>query len=71
MSTEPTVVEMPARPLMCTYCMTEQPARPLMCTYCMTEHRGRLATHTVDGTSVCRRHLAEAINWARGKRTGR
>lgn len=57
MSTEPNVVELPAP--------------PLMCTYCMTEHRGRLATHTVDGTSVCRGHLAEAINWARGKRAGR
>lgn len=44
---------------------------PLMCTYCACEKRTRLATHTVDGTSVCRAHLAEAINWARGKRAGR
>ena len=42
--------------------------RTFMCTYCACESRSRLATHTVDGTSVCRAHVAEAIAWAQSKR---
>ena len=30
-----------------------------------------VATYDVDGTSVCTKHLPEAIAWARGKRAGR
>lgn len=43
---------------------------PVYCTYCYAVWRGgvRLATHRVDGTSVCTRHLAAAIEYAREKR---
>ena len=44
--------------------------RTFMCTYCACDNQRRLATHTVDGTSVCRAHLAEAIAWAQSKRAG-
>ena len=36
---------------------------PVYCMYCF-----RRATHRVDGTSVCTRHLAAAIKYAREKR---
>ena len=43
---------------------------PVYCTYCYAAGRYsvRLATHRVDGTSVCARHLAAAIKYAREKR---
>ena len=44
--------------------------RTLMCTYCACDSRSRLATHTVNGTSVCRAHVAEAMAWAQSKRAG-
>ena len=46
-------------------------APPSCCAYPHPECCAVRATHEVDGTSVCRRHLAEAIVWARGKRAGR
>ncbi len=60
--------------------MTDQPVieripAPLWCLICSVEHGGftrsvHLATHTVDGTSVCSRHLSAAIERARAKRRG-
>ena len=43
---------------------------PVYCTYCYAagQYSVRLATHRVDGTSVCARHLAAAIKYAREKR---
>ena len=43
---------------------------PTLCSYVHDAPRP-LASYDVDGTSVCRRHMAEAIVWARGKRAGR
>ena len=45
-----------------------QLGKTFMCTYCACDNRSRLATHTVDGTSVCRAHVAEVIAWAQSKR---
>ena len=36
--------------------------------YASGQYSVRLATHRVDGTSVCTRHLAAAIKYAREKR---
>lgn len=46
---------------------------PLWCCYCHATRTWasphvRLATHVVDGTSVCSRHLSAALARARGKR---
>ena len=43
---------------------------PVYCTYCYAsgQYSVRLATHRVDGTSVCARHLPAAIKYAREKR---
>jgi len=43
---------------------------PLWCCHCHAARLPvvRLATHTVDGTSVCTRHLTSAIEYAREKR---
>lgn len=42
---------------------------PVYCMYCYASvGTVRLATHRVDGTSVCARHLAAAIKYAREKR---
>ena len=43
---------------------------PVYCTYCYAsgQYSVRLAAHRVDGTSVCARHLAAAIKYAREKR---
>ena len=42
--------------------------RTFMCAYCACDNRRRLANYTVDGTSVCRAHVAQAIAWAQSKR---
>ena len=46
-------------------------APPRCCAYPHPGWCAFLASYDVDGTSVCTRHLSEAINWARGKRAGR
>ena len=51
----PTVERIPA-PVYCIYC------------YASGQYSVRLATHRVDGTGVCTRHLAAAIKYAREKR---
>lgn len=44
-------------------------APPLDCAYCFSRNRGRrAASHTVDGTSVCKGHLSEAIEYYRSVR---
>ena len=42
---------------------------PVYCMYCYASvGLVRLATHRVDGTSVCARHLDAAVKYAREKR---
>ena len=45
-----------------------QLGRTFMCTYCACDNRSRLANYAVNGTSVCRAHVAKAFAWARSKR---